>query len=467
MTKEEAAITQIKKLIKGSIFQDISYLCGGAVRDIFLNRPIKDIDIVVEMPDGGVKLADFLCETHPDICKNRCTFQNFGTAKFTMITDLGEVDVETVHTRKEVYRDKESRNPETCYGTLLEDVYRRDFTIGALFQNITTGEILDLTGIGIQDIKNKKIRCVREPLGVEQIDITFIDDGLRSMRAVRMAAVFDFEITPETLDGIKRNTSRLSIISKERISDELGKILCCNHPMKGLELLRITGLLHEIIPEFDDLIGMTQNQHHWGTVWDHTLSVVSYTQPVLKNRLAALFHDIGKSKTRTIGSKLEVHFYNHETVGSDMAYDIMRRLKMPLDVIEDVCFVIEQHMRTKSFGDDTKKISDKAIRKLQSDLGDRLDLVLDVIHADNMSHSQNAMMPNQKDNIFKRINLLKEKGLDCEKIILPVNGDDVMAITGISPGPKVKEILNILKEQYLENPTITRDECIKIIKNSI
>jgi putative nucleotidyltransferase with HDIG domain len=457
MTKEEIAVLEIKTLITGTRFADHVFCVGGMVRDQLMGHPIKDIDLVVDLPNGGVEFADFMVDTYPKICKNKCLFQTYGTAKFTMQTIMGDVDIETVHTRKEQYKNKNSRNPETEFGTLLEDASRRDLTINALYKNVSDDKIIDPTGKGVDDIKNQIIRTPCDPV------ITFSDDPLRMMRVIRFSCRYNWEIEKNTLKAIKEMGSRISIISKERIADELEKILVCEHPVEGLLLLQNTGLLKEILPEVEELIGVDQGtRYHFGDVFQHTMAVVNNTKPIFVNRLAALLHDIGKPKTRIITDDGDTHFYGHDKTGVEIATDIMKRLKLSTDIIDDVCFVIKEHMRTKSFKDDVC-VTDKVIRKLQSDLGDRIDLVLDIIHADNLSHSQEYCMPNQVSNIRKRISELKEKGLDCPKIVLPVNGDDVMEIMGISPGPQVRKVLDYLKEKYLENPNITRDECIDIM----
>lgn len=456
----DKVIFTIKNLIKNSKFENHTYAVGGCVRDKILGHPIKDIDLVVDLLDGGVEFADWMCETHKDICKNRCTYPTFGTAKFTIVIDGVDYDIETVMTRSEQYHDKNSRKPECDFGSLKEDCYRRDLTINSLYLNISNGEILDLTAHGIDDIKNHIIKTPCDP------NITFDDDPLRQMRVIRFSARYNWNIEKKTLDGIIKNAYRIKTISKERIADELEKILICDHPVKGLKLLQMTGLLHEIIPEFDDLINMSQNKYHFGSVWEHTLAVVENTQPKLKNRLAGLLHDIGKLKTRTIDKDGNVHFYKHELIGKHIAYDILKRLKFSNDIIDDVVFAIGEHMRTKQFGDEKIIVSDKAIRKLQADLGDRIDLVLDVINGDNLGHSSEYNKQFQIINIKNKIKELEESGMAYSNVKLPINGNDILRIKNISPGPLVKELLEKVKDLYLDNPKITYDECVNFIKNT-
>lgn len=302
---------------------------------------------------------------------------------------------------------------------------------------------------------------------MEKIDQTYIDDPLRVLRAIRMACYFDFEITNKTYDALKRNAYRIKIVSQERITSEFNKMLMCNNPVKAIILLNDVGILKIILPELVETIGIKQNKYHFSDVFGHTMKVLENivkNNGNLESRLAALFHDIGKIKTQTIDDKGNVHFYKHEFVGSKLAENILKRMKYSNDIISKVCFTISNHMRTKPYGDDANAVSDKAIRKLQCDLGDNLDLVLDVINADNNAHSKKHCMPNQVKNIYKRIDSLKNPSFSG-KIILPVNGDDIITIKNIKPSPIIKEILDVLKDKFLENPDITKEECIEIIKN--
>lgn len=454
----DKVILKFKELIKGSMFENHLFAVGGCVRDKIMGHDIKDIDLCVDLLDGGLLFADWMCNTYKDITKNKCVFPTFGTAKFTITIDGEDYDIETVMTRSEQYHDKNSRNPECDFGTIEQDCFRRDLTINSLYINVSTGEVLDLTGKGIDDIKNKIIRTPCDP------NITFIDDPLRMLRVCRFSSRYGWNIDCDTLGGIIDNVERIQIISKERIADELEKIFICKNSTYGMRLLCITGLLKRIIPELLETIDLEQNKYHFGDVWSHTMKVVENTKPIFKNRLAGLLHDIGKIKTKSVDENGNIHFYKHEVVGKQIAYDIMKRLKLSNDIINDVCFAIEQHMRTKPFGNEELKVSDKVIRKLQSDFGDRIDFVFDVINADNLSHAPEYCLPHQIPNIKKRIEELDKMGPSCKKIKLPINGNDIMEITGIEPGPMVKDILFKIKDMFLENPNISREECIKYLE---
>lgn len=451
-------VLTIKDMISGTIFDGNTFLVGGSVRDMIMGKPVKDYDFCVSLPDGGVKLAQYLCETYPTKCKNYVIFQTFGTAKFTLILDSGdEYDIELVQTRKEQYHDKNSRNPECSFGTIEEDCFRRDLTINALYLDLHSMDILDLTKMGIKDIQDNVIRTPTDP------DITFTDDPLRSLRCIRFSCRYGWDIEPKTYDSLVINAKSLSIISKERIFDEFSKILTSDNFTFGLEMLIDTGLMEYIIPEVSMMRGVTQNEYHIGDVYEHTILAMKQTKPELMVRLATLLHDVGKIKTKTIGTDGRVHFYKHEIVGAEMADKILKNLKVSNSTSNSICFAIKEHMRTKCFKEDA--IKDAKLRKLQAELGHDFDLVLDVIDADNKAHIKEFCIPTQVDNIRRRLRELELIGMDCKKVSLPVDGFDIMSELSIGGGPKVKEILKTLTKMYYNDPKITREQCLKIIKN--
>lgn len=303
---------------------------------------------------------------------------------------------------------------------------------------------------------------------MEKIDQTYIDDPLRIMRALRMAVRFNFEITPKTYEALKRNSYRIQIISQERITDEFNKMLMSDNPVKAIHLLNDTGVLQYVFPDLVESIGITQNEYHFGDVFSHTMKVlenVAKNKGSLELRLAALFHDLGKIKTKTVDENGKIHFYNHENVSAFLSEVRMKTMKYPNDIIKRVRKAVNAHMRTKSFGDDCTKLKDKSVRKLQLALGDTFELTMDLIDADNKAHKPEYCMPNQVRLIKERSNKLVEQGLDAFKLKLPVNGEDIISYKNIEPGPKVKSYLDYLTKLWLNNPLITKEECFKHINN--
>ena len=328
---------------------------------------------------------------------------------------------------------------------------RRDFTVNSLVLDLTTNEILDLTGKGKDDIKNGIIRTTSDS------NLIFSQDALRMFRAIRFATKYNWELSPETIFGIKNNLHNLNNTSKERIRDELNKILLTNNPRKGFELLKTTGLLPYIAKEFQQAVGMTQNVHHKEDVFNHILTVLQNTQPELVRRLIALFHDIGKVATKS-ETPTGIHFYGHEDAGAEMAEKIMTDLKYPSELINAVKLGVKNHMRLKQGGDNAIKLSDKALRKFKLDLGDKLEHILDVIHADNIAHADASAMPNQIDNVRKRLDTLN---IQVKKPQLPINGNDLLQM-GIPPGPIIGKILAAITDAWFENPNISKEQAIQI-----
>ena len=399
MTKEEAALEYLSNLIKNGPFKGKVFLAGGAVRDQMMGMPLKDIDVTVADKDGGIAFANWITKklgVHTD--GNPVVFPRFGTAKFNLRgavhngVEIGDIEIESVMTRSEEY-EKDSRKPKVQYADLDVDVHRRDLTVNSLLQDLTTGKILDLTGKGIQDIKNGIVRTPIDP------DVTFTDDPLRMLRVVRFATKYGWKVVPEVVTALKENAKQLEKISNERIRDELSKILVLDNVRQGLEFLTYTGLMDYIIPELSACVGVTQNEFHNEDVFNHILSVVEKTPKDLKARLSSLFHDIGKPETRSVGEDNRVHFYDHETRGAEIADERLRSLKFPGEIVDTVYAVVRNHMRLKQAGDDGSKATDKTLRKFMVGLGNDLDTALMTMDADNHAHDENAAMPNQITNI--------------------------------------------------------------------
>ena len=360
MTREEfkKIANYIGDIIKDTPWHQHVYIVGGSVRDFYMGNDIKDIDLVIDLPNGGVDFANW-CKDQ-GYTKTVVIYETYGTAMFMFKQFPGE-EIECVMTRGEKYLDDGTRNPTVEFNTIEEDVIRRDLTINYLYYNCSTGEILDLID-GKSDIDNHIIKTTNP-----DADQIFIDDPLRCLRAIRFATRYGWEIEKNTYESMKRNVQRLKIITKERIQAEFNKILMSENAVMGINMLHDIGAMTFIVPEFEKCYGLTQNRFHFGDVAEHTLAVLDYHckhfDADLTERLACFLHDIGKTATRTVKDG-KVHFYNHEYVGAEMAGDILRELKYDNDTIKKVRFLIRNHMRTKQAGDGAKYMKDKSLHKL-------------------------------------------------------------------------------------------------------
>jgi putative nucleotidyltransferase with HDIG domain len=392
---------------------------------------------------------------------NPVVFPNFGVAKFTLDgvnhngIDLSGMDIEAVMPRAEEY-EAGSRKPSVQQATMKADAERRDLTINSLFKNVSTGEVLDLTGKGMDDLKRGVLRTPLDP------DQTFQDDPLRMLRVVRFFAKYGYKVPKSLLTALKKNASRLDNISNERITDELNKMLVTQKPQDAMRMLQITGLLDYVIPELQSAVGMEQNVHHSRDVWGHTLDVLKNTKPDLVNRLMGLFHDIGKTTTKSV-TPTGIHFYGHEKDGADIARKVLTRLKYPNEIIDAVVQGVRNHMRMKQAGDTGAEISDKALRKFKHQMGDNLEHILDLMQADNVSHADASSMPNQVANIRKRLDKL-DMDITAGRPKLPISGKDLMAV-GMKPGPVFSEIISAVTEAWYENPKLSKEEAMQIARS--
>ena len=444
---------QLAELLDKDIFHKISqaadslgmecYVVGGYVRDLFLERPSNDIDVVVV--GSGIQVATALKgilgkKAHISV------FKNFGTAQ----VKYKDTEVEFVGARKESYTH-DSRKPIVEDGTLEDDQNRRDFTINALavcLNGDRFGELVDPFD-GVYDMEDGIIATPLDP------DITFSDDPLRMLRCVRFATQLNFTIEPETYEALGRNAHRLKIISGERIQEELNKIMLSSHPIKGFYYLRESGLLDLILPELvkRDIVEERNGRAHTNN-YLHTLEVLANVCKHSDNlwlRWAALLHDIGKPRSKRWEPAIGWTFHNHNYLGAKMVPEIFRRLKLPMDAkMKYVQKMVDLHMRPIVIADE--EVTDSAVRRLMNDAGDDIDDLMTLCEAD--ITSKNSL---RKQRFLDNFRIVREKLADLKerdykRLLQPcIDGNEIMEMFNLKPSKEVGELKKTLKDAVLDN----------------
>ena len=448
---------ELAEILNQEIFHQISeaadslglecYVVGGYVRDIFLERPSNDIDVVVV--GSGIKVAEELKrlvgkKAHLSV------FKNFGTAQVKFRQKGVEYEVEFVGARKESY-SHDSRKPVVENGTLEDDQNRRDFTINAMaicLNKARFGELVDPFN-GLADLEDGIIATPLEP------GITFSDDPLRMMRCIRFATQLNFEIEQETFEALQRMADRIKIVSSERIKDELNKIIMAPHPSIGFEYLQRSGLLQIILPELSalDIVEEKNGRKHKNNFY-HTLEVlenVCLHSDNLWLRWAAILHDVGKTKSKRWDSNIGWTFHNHNLIGAKMVPQIFRRLMLPMDMkMKYVQKLVEMHMRPIVIADDI--VTDSAVRRLLNDAGEDIGDLMVLCEADITSKNEvrKKMFLENFRMVREKLTDLKEK--DYKRLLQPViDGNEIMEMFNLKPSREVGTLKQYLKDAVLDN----------------
>lgn len=423
------------------------YLVGGVVRDLLLGQAREDaeIDLATDAPPRQtIKLLQGWADSRKLI---GVRFGTVGARK-------GDVHMEITTFREEVYPE-DTRKPSVTFAPDIHaDLSRRDFTINAMAVRLPEGEFLDPFG-GVKALAAKRLDTPLDP------EVAFSDDPLRMLRAARFVSQLDLTPAPRVVEAIKRMRERLRIVSSERISDELSKLLLSPKPSRGLELVVNTGLAEEFLPELPALKLEQDPVHKHKDVFHHTLAVVERCDPTdLELRLAALLHDIGKPRTRQVTSE-GVQFHHHEVVGARMAEERLRALRYPNSLVDNVRKLVEMHLRFHGYGEGW---TDSAVRRYVRDAGPLLDKLNQLTRADVTTGNRFRAKQFQalQDELEERIAHLAEEE-NLEAIRPPLDGNEVMAHLGIEPGPLVGKALEHLMELRLERGPIEKDEAYRLL----
>jgi poly(A) polymerase len=409
-----------------------AYLVGGFVRDRLLGNEGKDIDLLV-VGEGAVELLTAVARTlgwaPPQV------FERFGTAQ---VRGDGFI-VEAVRARAESY-DPASRKPSVTPGTLDEDIWRRDFTVNALCQTLD-GDVLDRTGRGMPDLCAGVLRTPLDPRE------TFSEDPLRMYRAARFVAQLGFELADGVLEAMRAMAPRASILSVERVAEELRRLLVSAHPRAGMEVLRASGLAEVHLAELLEMVGVEQSGYHVYDVWTHTLVALDKAPRDELTRVAVLLHDVGKPRTHAIAEDGRHTFHDHPEVGAQMARLILERLRFSNAEIDAVAELVRHHLRPIQY--DPVAFGDSAVRRLMRDVGELRGRLLDVARADTLASAFTDL--SGIDELEARMRRLEQESGDARSAYeSPLDGDELIALAGRRPGPWVGAAKRALSDAVVE-----------------
>lgn len=437
-------------------FQDAGFslaLVGGSVRDALLGRLGNDLDFTTDArPQDVLKIVRPWADSVWEV----------GIAFGTVGAQKSGYQIEVTTYRSEAY-DRTSRKPEVSYGDSIEDdLVRRDFTVNAMAVALPEKDFIDPHG-GLEDLAERVLRTPGTP------EESFSDDPLRMLRAARFAAQLDFEVAPEVVTAMTEMAGRIEIVSAERVREELNKLLLSSHPRKGLSLLVGTGLAQQVLPELPALRLESDEHHRHKDVYEHSLTVLEQAidleqdGPDLVLRLAALLHDIGKPRTRRFEKDGRVSFHHHEVVGAKMVKKRMTALKYSNDMAKDVAKLVELHLRFHGYGDG--EWTDSAVRRYVRDAGPLLERLHKLTRSDCTTRNKRkaAALSRTYDGLEERIaQLQSQEQLDA--IRPDLDGNEIMQILGVGPGPVIGKAYAFLLELRLENGPMEHDAAVAELK---
>ena len=443
-------IEKIQEAIKLTKFNGHVYLVGGCVRDSLLNQPIKDVDVVIDVKCGGMVLANLLAVREKCYANgsNPVLFPKYGTAKVNLYNDkeLKDINIEFVDTKKG-YDDFDITD-----SSIEQDSKLRDLTINSLYYNISDKKLYDFNQ-SLDDLISQTLRTVNP-------NLVFAKDPIKMLRVIRFSAELGWGIEKNTWLGILANASKIKDAPQEKISLEISKILTSSNASIGIRKLMYCGMLNKVMPDIYDLNNAFESRNPMVTAFDHTMEVLDTVQPMIENRLAALFHDVASVVTDNYNKSI-----TRDSFSAEVAADDLKNMKFSNDIIKSVETAIKYHRLFRIYADGITP-PDKKIRKFINLCGNDIGTVVDLMNANNL-HQTYGKKKRQVLDILNRIEELDEIQ-EAQNVKLPINGGDIMRHLGMKKGnPTVGILLEKVKDAYFENPNITKEECLKIVDEEV
>lgn len=450
--KVKIIIEKIRKAVEYTKYKNQVYVTGGCIRDSLLGRPINDIDIAVEAPNGAMIVA-FLVAAREGCFKHGSNPVTYGRCETVMLRLTNDKDLENIHIEFTQTMKKPCSNGNVvgCYGSVEEDSKLRDLSINAIYYNISKEQLLDFNG-GLGDFHAMILRTPHKP------NQLFAQDPIKMLRIIKTSTELGWGIEKNTWFAILRNYQHIQNVAQEKITEEFAKILLSDKPSQGLSKLYYCGLMKKMLPDIYDLNSVYESPNSTMTSFEHTLKVVDAVQPFIKNRLAALFHDVGN----VVNNKYR-RAITQDAFSADVTMSELFDMKFSNDIILSVGKAIRYHRAFDSC-EENKTPSDKKIRKFVNNCADDLSIAVDLMSANNLHGVENK--PKLVLNVIKRIEELNAVE-EVKSIKLPIDGNTLMKELNIKGGPIVGNLLDAVKDAYLENPKITKKECIKIAKQTL
>lgn len=438
----------LREKIKGTQWEGHVFTVGGCCRDLVLGKEIHDVDLAVDLPDGGVGFADWLHAQRLSIGRP-VIFARYGTAMLRLRA-FPKDDIEIVQTRAEKYTDKNSRNPLTAFGSIKDDCMRRDLTINALYYDITNQKLLDITGRSLADIRNKVIATPMDP------DATYDDDPIRILRTARFAARLGWTIPPDVFEAMSRNVHRLDIIKPERLRNEFEKMLLGENAGSALDILRACGVMNEIAPELTPLYTLPSTADAGQSVWSRSLAAIDLLPPDLTLRWAALLSGAGQDaqdKSLIPAKRME------------MVMMVLSRLKYHRPLIKDVLFLTANHEVAATWGKRAEYMDDSALRRVQflCTRPDKFDVLLQLIDAYNRALPAAHAMPFQVEEIRNREELMRSSGTSMYGYHLPFAERRIKKLLHVEAGPLVEDTLDYMMSLAFDNPSRSKSEFERLV----